>query len=989
MDPVVGVKRNRETEDQGDREAKIAKFDHERCGLSDLHEELLLQILVNRPKKDTGNLCLVSKQWQQITRSRNFWKLSCQRRWPDIVASDSLDFNQKEYLMPTLVVNGKTLIDWKFYYNLRKKYGRTSKLIADFMRTIEEKSEELAALLGKSSELTLGWVTKCIEVMPILSMSTGFDPLAVPCIDLVCDVALIMYKRDDMDWFRPMIELLGHLVVHNQSKAKLFSFCKRSFELCQLVRDNSMPQILYGLLNIVTRIMILMKPFDDRCKKLFVLVTEFVIHLGTAELPRDVIAELGFQYPYPNIGIGLLSRRKLGDVVLEVANREYYTSNDWRIQASAVCVASETFLTNKEYVRRYYVLALHAAEQSNEQLSYAGIVGLHRLVMNVDGSGSLDAKEWSKLFEIFTNFIVGGKTFKANQHGKTIYRALLQLIPNIKSKLISDELLNKFVSGVLDVLKQTEVFQEAELPLVYGLWKIVKPFVHRLKNKMQEIKATLFDLVKAGKLLPERVLECYVMLGKQVKGGTFTEDFRELTKQIVDGALPFEVSTIKCCERFGDTWVTLAESESQRTQIVQTLLSAIPKEVLEFGQSSTTTEQPEAATKSAEAAEFPETFAELMKEHNKEVGPRETPVPPKFFVKKEHLKPVNPSGIIGQYDPGQELRNEIIRTHNAAVQLAMIIVNNESKYMAHAQDILHALLAMFRIGGWRTYSAISALIHAVKVEMAPADLIKYVDIILQAVIDVLEDEEDNEAALLGMSELYALCFNVMEGSPTPVKSSTIAKAINVSLMYDSSPRKLMEVGEMIHHFITSWPRNAYDGVSKSNIAVWLLKRVKDGVSLTQIAPYLCVFSNVAALYGIDYMLDVLCIDDPDEDYWESPKKYMERIVPHCKALYQAAMKDVVKISELNLSLLRNFLILHAICGVDNFLGGIGMVPKLDHYLSNGLKAVLENERAAFDTGVHEFPLVQRLDMETLCKVLLLVPEKNEDEHEDVSEEQEV
>lgn len=54
MDPVVGVKRSRETEDQGDSEAKIAKFDHERCGLSDLHEELLLQILVNRPKKDTG-----------------------------------------------------------------------------------------------------------------------------------------------------------------------------------------------------------------------------------------------------------------------------------------------------------------------------------------------------------------------------------------------------------------------------------------------------------------------------------------------------------------------------------------------------------------------------------------------------------------------------------------------------------------------------------------------------------------------------------------------------------------------------------------------------------------------------------------------------------------------------------------------------------------------------------------------------------------------
>jgi hypothetical protein len=34
---------------------------------------------------------------------------------------------------------------------------------------------------------------------------------------------------------------------------------------------------------------------------------------------------------------------------------------------------------------------------------------------------------------------------------------------------------------------------------------------------MQEIKATLFDLVKAGKLLPERVLECYVMLGKHLK----------------------------------------------------------------------------------------------------------------------------------------------------------------------------------------------------------------------------------------------------------------------------------------------------------------------------------------------------------------------------------------------------------------------------------------------------------------------------------------
>lgn len=48
---------------------------------------------------------------------------------------------------------------------------------------------------------------------------------------------------------------------------------------------------------------------------------------------------------------------------------------------------------------------------------------------------------------------------------------------------------------------------------------------------------------------------------------------------------------------------------------------------------------------------------------------------------------------------------------------------------------------------------------------------------------------------------------------------------------------IIQVGEMIHHFITSWPRNAYDGVSKSNIAVWLLKRVKDGVSLVSLAFY--------------------------------------------------------------------------------------------------------------------------------------------------------
>ncbi len=144
-----------------------------------------------------------------------------------------------------------------------------------------------------------------------------------------------------------------------------------------------------------------------------------------------------------------------------------------------------------------------------------------------------------------------------------------------------------------------------------------------------------------------------LILGTEVKGAEFADEFRSIAKQIVEGTLPFEVSLIRCYSLFVETWIQFAESEEEKNDIATRLLVAIPAEVYEFGQS-----EPMKTQHLAGPADYPVTFNELLKRHGSDGGAKQAPVkskPPRFAA-KEHLKPVNPKGIIDQ-DNGHALRD--------------------------------------------------------------------------------------------------------------------------------------------------------------------------------------------------------------------------------------------------------------------------------------------------------------------------------------------
>ena len=61
---------------------------------------MVIILYINQYFLDT--LSEVSSKWRQITRSRNFWKTSCQLKWTNIVVTDTMDFNKEEYLVPTV-----------------------------------------------------------------------------------------------------------------------------------------------------------------------------------------------------------------------------------------------------------------------------------------------------------------------------------------------------------------------------------------------------------------------------------------------------------------------------------------------------------------------------------------------------------------------------------------------------------------------------------------------------------------------------------------------------------------------------------------------------------------------------------------------------------------------------------------------------------------------------------------------------------------------
>ncbi len=137
----------------------------------------------------------------------------------------------------------------------------------------------------------------------------------------------------------------------------------------------------------------------------------------------------------------------------------------------------------------------------------------------------------------------------------------------------------------------------------------------------------------------------------------------------------------------------------------------------------------------------------------------------------------------------------------------------------------------------------------------------------------------------------------------------------------------------------------------------------------------------------------LCVDDPNEDEFESSDQYLARIMPHCRALYVDASKSDIDSRWMDkfmyVKFMRNFLILYAIYLVHNHSGEISLLTKVEEYDSDVLKIVIASEKS-FDTGVPELNEYFRgLDLDSLCKALSLkrvVYSNEEDEPEDNVEE---
>ncbi len=136
-------------------------------------------------------------------------------------------------------------------------------------------------------------------------------------------------------------------------------------------------------------------------------------------------------------------------------------------------------------------------------------------------------------------------------------------------------------------------------------------------------------------------------------------------QQIIDRSLPFEVSLIKCYKLFGATWVQFADLEENREAIIETLLLVIPPKVYEYGQCEI-----EIDFEAAELPDYPETIVELLKEHSHAslLSQLSTSLQsynksdiPKYIVKKEHLKPVNPNGNISDIYRDDTMLSEKVR----------------------------------------------------------------------------------------------------------------------------------------------------------------------------------------------------------------------------------------------------------------------------------------------------------------------------------------
>lgn len=136
-------------------------------------------------------------------------------------------------------------------------------------------------------------------------------------------------------------------------------------------------------------------------------------------------------------------------------------------------------------------------------------------------------------------------------------------------------------------------------------------------------------------------------LGAVVLEDEFAPEFRQLTKQIIDGTL-FQVTALECYSRFADIWLRYSESEEECGDIIKAMMETIPNEMYEFGQSEVFMN---GLPPPLPPMAYSNTLAELFRDYKwAEVVKTSFSIPPKHYVPKKYLTPVNSKRVIRKDD---------------------------------------------------------------------------------------------------------------------------------------------------------------------------------------------------------------------------------------------------------------------------------------------------------------------------------------------------
>ena len=74
------------------------------------------------------------------------------------------------------------------------------------------------------NELQHSPISKFLDLIPALSLRvdrTDFATFAVPVLDVLCDIALLHYTRDELDSYKHTLIMLSHLIQSKKPRVKM------------------------------------------------------------------------------------------------------------------------------------------------------------------------------------------------------------------------------------------------------------------------------------------------------------------------------------------------------------------------------------------------------------------------------------------------------------------------------------------------------------------------------------------------------------------------------------------------------------------------------------------------------------------------------------------------------------------------------------------------------------------------------------------------